>query len=126
MPAIHPLPHRPNVETFKSVIMNPKILEYSEEKESGYEGCLSFDGLRAEATGSKRVKVSYYDQNAKKHVEWVEGFRAKVFQHEIDHLHGVLFIDHVTDMRTVMTTEEFNKCIRKIQITKDYNQSINR
>ena len=104
---VHPLPHRPNVETFKRVIVNPKILKYSREQEAEYEGCLSFTGLRAEAHRSKRIQVSYTDEHGKKYTEWVEGFLARVFQHEIDHLNGVLFVDHVKDSHSIMTTEEF-------------------
>jgi peptide deformylase len=111
---IHPLSHRPDVELFKRVLINPKILEYSREKENGYEGCLSFDELRAETTRSKRVKVSYLDEQGTIHVEWIEGLVAKAFQHEIDHLNGVLYVDHVQDSRTIMTTKEFNKCIRRM------------
>lgn len=111
---VHPLPHRPDVEGFRRVIINPKILEYSKEEEGDYEGCLSFDGLRAEAYRATMVKVSYLDETGKRHVEWADGFLAKVFQHEIDHLNGVLFIDHVEDTHTVMTTEEFKRQIGKM------------
>jgi peptide deformylase len=111
---VHPLPHRPNVERYKRVIINPKILTYSKKVERGYEGCLSFDGLRAEAVRSTKLQVSYQDETGKKQTEWVDGFLAKVFQHEIDHLNGVLFIDHVHDTHTIMTTEEFNKQVKKM------------
>lgn len=104
---VHPLSHRPEVETFKRVIVNPKILNYSREQTPGYEGCLSFDGLRAEAYRSKRIQVSYLDETGKKYVEWVEGFLATVFQHEIDHLNGVLFVDRIKDSHSIMTTEEY-------------------
>ncbi len=108
---IHPLPHRPNVEPFKRVLVNPKIIKQSKEKEYGYEGCLSFHGLRAEAVRSVWVEVEYYDETGKKQREKAEGFFAKVFQHEIDHLNGTLFVDRVEDSHTIMTTEEFKKRI---------------
>lgn len=106
---VRPLPHRPDVEPFKRVLVNPKILHQSKEAELGYEGCLSFDGLRAEAARSCWVEVEYVDETGKKCRERAEGFIAKVFQHEIDHLNGTLFVDRVQDTRTFMTTEEFNK-----------------
>lgn len=109
---VHPLPHRPYVDSFKRVIVNPKILEYSREEDPSYEGCLSFDGLRAEAYRAKRIKVSYMDEHGKKYVEWVDGFLATVFQHEVDHLNGVLFVDHVKDSRTIITAEEYVKRVR--------------
>lgn len=111
---IRPLPHRPNVELFRRVIINPKILAYSKVQEAGYEGCLSFDGLRAEAVRAERVQVSYTDEHGAKQAEWTEGFVAKVFQHEIDHLNGVLFVDHVQDSHTIMTTDEFTKRSKKM------------
>ncbi len=111
---VRPLPHRPDVELFKRVIINPKILAYSKAHEAGYEGCLSFDGLRAEASRAKRIQVSYTDEHGAKQVEWAEGFIAKVFQHEIDHLNGVLFVDRVQDSHTIMTTEEFAKQSKKM------------
>ncbi len=104
---IRPLKHRPNAKEFRRVLINPEILEYSAEEEAEYEGCLSFDGLRAEAHRSKKVKVRYLDENGKEQTEWAEGFPAKVFQHEIDHLNGTLFVDRVRDNKTIMTTEEF-------------------
>lgn len=106
---VHPLPHRPNVEPFQRVIINPKILAYSKKEQAGYEGCLSFNELRAEAYRSTRIHVRYLDEQGTSHTEWVEGFLATVFQHEIDHLNGILFIDHVKDPHTIITTEEFKK-----------------
>lgn len=106
---IHPLPHRPTVQPFRRVIINPEITKYSQEQVSEYEGCLSFDELRAEASRSTWVEVTYFNENGEKCSERAEGFVAKVFQHEIDHLNGVLFVDRMKDTRTIMTTAEFNK-----------------
>ncbi|MBP6944912.1 peptide deformylase [Patescibacteria group bacterium] len=111
---IHPLPHRLNVEPCQQVIINPKILNYSKQTSKNFEGCLSFEGLRAQAIRSNWVDVSYLDENGKKHIERSEGFLAQVFQHEIDHLQGTLYIDHVKDLHTMMTTEEFNKQTHKL------------
>ena len=109
---IHSLQHRPNVEPYKQVIINPEILSYSKEQDAMYEGCLSFVGLRAEAHRSKRIQVRYIDEKGEKHTEWIEGFRARVFQHEIDHLNGTLFVDRVIDTHTILTTEEYTKRVQ--------------
>ena len=109
---VHPLPHRRKVNSFKGVIINPRILQYSKKEEGEYEGCLSFDELRAEAHRSSKIQVEYWDEEGKKQTEWFEGFLARVFQHEIDHLNGMLFIDRVKDTRTVMTIREFTKRMR--------------
>ncbi len=109
---IHPLPYRPDVEAFRRVLINPEITAYSKEAQHSFEGCLSFDGLRGEAIRAEWVEVSYHDELGEKHVERAKGFLATVFQHEIDHLNGVLFVDHIQDTHTIMTTEEFNKQMR--------------
>lgn len=106
---IHPLPHRPNVTPYKRVIINPKIVSYSESMESDYEGCLSCGGISGNVPRSKQVTVEYYDEHGEKQRETARGLVAKVFQHEIDHLNGILYVDRMTDMRTIMTVEEFEK-----------------
>lgn len=110
---IHPVAHRPNVKAFRRVLINPEILEYSDETVADYEGCLSFDGLRAEAHRSKRVRVRYTDERGDEHTEWADGFPAIVFQHEIDHLNGVLFVDRMKDTKTIMTTEEYARRMQR-------------
>jgi peptide deformylase len=91
------------------VLINPKIEEYSKQTYTTYEGCLSFDGLRAEVRRAKWIKATYYDEQGRLHQEKLEGFIANVFQHEIDHLNGTLFVDHLEDIKTIMTTEEFER-----------------
>ncbi|MDP2630081.1 MAG: peptide deformylase [Candidatus Uhrbacteria bacterium] len=106
---IHPLPHRPQVEPIKRVLINPKILSCSRVTESDYEGCLSFDGVRGSVPRAKRVTVCYYNEKGEKRTETATGFFAKVLQHEIDHLNGVLYVDRMKDMRTLMTADEYSK-----------------
>ncbi len=76
-------------------LLNPKITEESEEKITTKEGCLSLRGIWLDVTRSKRVKVEAENQKGEKIVIDAEGFLAVVFQHEIDHLNGKLFIDRV-------------------------------
>ena len=59
---VHALSHRPKVSPYKQVIINPKIVAYSKNRESDYEGCLSCDGLRGKVPRSKEVTVEYYDE----------------------------------------------------------------
>ena len=106
---IHSLPHRPKVKPIKRVLINPKILSFSKKCGKDYEGCLSFSELRAAALRPLWVKVSYFDENGKQRIETHKGFAAKVFQHEIDHLNGVLFVDRVRDPETIITTREYLK-----------------
>lgn len=108
---VHPLPHRPNVTPYKRIIINPKIVSYSKKMESDYEGCLSCDGLRGMVPRSKQITVEYYDERGEKQREVAHGLLARIYQHEIDHLNGILYVDRIEDTRTLMTVEEFNKRI---------------
>jgi len=74
------------------VLINPKILSYSRQKEMEEEGCLSFPGYYEKILRSKTVVVSYYDINGNKKEIRAEGLFARVLQHEIDHINGITFI----------------------------------
>jgi len=77
--------------------VNPQIVESSGERQIGPEGCLSFPGLWGEVMRHERVMVRYQDLDFVEHEEEFEGFFARVLQHEIDHLNGVLLIDRAED-----------------------------
>ncbi len=93
-------------ENFQAVLINPKIIRYSKEKELDWEGCLSLPGVRGKVPRAKYIKVRYWDENGIKHIHDYTGFTARVFQHETDHLYGILFITRMTDMKTLMTAGE--------------------
>ncbi len=80
------------------VLINPEILSKSEEMVEGIEGCLSLPGLAGEVTRSKSVTVRAKNQHGDKVKIRAEGWLARIFQHEIDHLDGVLYIDHATNI----------------------------
>jgi peptide deformylase len=75
-----------------NAVINPRILRTSGEN-VGTEGCLSIPRLQGEVARAQKVVVSWMDARGKRHKRTVEDFTARVFQHEIDHLHGVLFTD---------------------------------
>lgn len=77
------------------VYYNPKIEEYGDSINSGREGCLSIPGYRGQVNRSQNIKISYTDSLGDKRKETINGFEAVIFQHEIDHLNGVLYFDHV-------------------------------
>jgi len=81
------------------VFINPKISKLSREKEWVPEGCLSVRWLYGNAFRSKKATVTAYDENGKKFVRGASGLLAQIFQHETDHLNGILFIDHAKDIR---------------------------
>lgn len=77
------------------VLINPEIIYYSEEKNIDYEGCLSVVGKRGKVERSNEIKVKAKDINMKDIELTAKDFFAREIQHEIDHLHGVLYIDKV-------------------------------
>ncbi len=86
--------------------INPKIVEYGEDWELGGEGCLSVPDFRGDVWRAQSIKISYRDTQYRLHREIVEGFTAVIFQHEIDHLDGILYIDHLDDEDFGEITEE--------------------
>ncbi len=94
-----------------TVVFNPRITRYSRKKVNGWEGCLSFPELRGKVPRPVNIDVEYINKNGEKVKETHKGFHARVFQHEIDHLNGILFTDRMKDMSTLMTLEEFEKRI---------------
>lgn len=81
------------------VFINPKISKLSREKEWLPEGCLSVRWLYGKAFRSKKATVTAYDENGKKFTRGASGLLAQIFQHETDHLNGILFIDHAKDIK---------------------------
>jgi peptide deformylase len=89
----------PNLSDFKKTFINPVILERSGEKVSFNEGCLSLPTIREDVDRLSKVKVRYTDEKWIEHEEEYVGFAARVFQHEYDHLDGILFTDHLSILR---------------------------
>jgi peptide deformylase len=77
------------------VVINPKITVLDETKQGFWEGCLSIPEIRGLVYRPRKIKVDFLDLHAKPQSVTVEGFGATVFQHELDHLAGVLFVDRV-------------------------------
>ena len=81
------------------VFINPKISKLSREKEWLPEGCLSVRWLYGNTLRSKKATVTAYDENGKKFTRGASGLLAQIFQHETDHLKGVLFIDKAKNIK---------------------------
>jgi len=89
-----------------TVLVNPVIEPLSDQKLLINEGCLSIPDLRGDVPRHLRVRVNYFDRNGSERSDVVEGLTAGTFQHELDHLDGVLFVDRA-DPRTLSTWEQF-------------------
>lgn len=83
-------------ENYRTIAMiNPEILEHTEEMESDNEGCLSVPGENGDVDRWKRIKVSYIDSSLRPQSMLLSGLAARIVQHEVDHLDGILFTDRV-------------------------------
>ena len=81
----------------ETVMINPKIIEYSDATDVEQEGCLSFPAIRGDVERSKWIKVEAQNLKGKKFKKKFKGWEARIFQHEYDHLDGMVFIDRLTE-----------------------------
>lgn len=116
--AVRPMEYRPDVEPFDLVIINPSYKGLS-GKNDAWEGCVSSGagspGLFAKVPRYEKISAIYMDEEGKSHIEVLTGLKAQIFQHETDHLNGILFVDLVKDSKTYMTQKEYSKMMREKQ-----------
>ena len=90
----------PEYKGFRQVFINPHIIEYDESKtDTSEEGCLSLPAIHEKVVRLTRIHVTRGDEQFQHHDEWIEGYLARVMQHELDHLDGKMFIDHISPLR---------------------------
>jgi peptide deformylase len=114
----HPVPFH--------AIINPRIVEISGETKEFFEGCLSLSGFSAIVPRARAVRVECLDERGKKKVIEAFGWYARILQHEIDHLHGTLYIDRM-HARTFTSLDNWNqfwkgKPISEIKKAFDFEQ----
>ncbi len=104
----------PEYKGFRRAFVNAHILEYDDdsEKESLDEGCLSIPGVSEKVTRPTRIHVRYLDEDLVEHDEWVDGYLARVMQHEFDHLEGVMFIDRISPLRKNLVSGKLKNIIK--------------
>ncbi|OGI82923.1 hypothetical protein A3I95_03095 [Candidatus Nomurabacteria bacterium RIFCSPLOWO2_02_FULL_44_12] len=88
------------------VFINPKITKLSREKEWVPEGCLSVRWLYGKTHRSKKATISAYDEQGKRFERGASGLLAQIFQHETEHLNGILFIDHAKEVKEELPNEQ--------------------
>ena len=98
----------PEYKGFRRAFINPRIAEVDEssKKETYEEGCLSIPGIHEKVARHTRVRVTYTDRDGTAHDEWVEGFLARVMQHEFDHLDATLFTDRISHLRKQLVAKK--------------------
>ncbi len=109
----------PDCKDFKRVFINPIIYEEEGEEWGMEEGCLSLPHLRLEIFRKPIVKIEYYDENWDLYEEELDGFPARVVQHEYDHLDGILLPDRVSSMKRTLLKSKLNN-IAKGNVSVNY------
>lgn len=89
--------------------INPVIKKLSQKKEKDIEGCLSVRGLYGTVLRPEKLTIEYFDEAGKKHHRGASGLLARVIQHEVDHLNGVLFIDKATNIKHMTHNIQYEK-----------------
>lgn len=98
-------PYKPNIPL--TIAVNPILTPLSDETFENYEGCLSVPGLRGIVSRYRYLHVRYWDPAGNEHAIEVSGLTAGTWQHECDHLDGLLFVDRVSDSKTLTTWDNF-------------------
>ena len=109
----------PEMAGFKKAFINSKIVERSGDQLPMSEGCLSIPNMREEVKREAHVRIQYYDTKWEYHDEEYEGFRARVIQHEYDHLDGILFPDRLNPLKRRLLKGKLND-ISKGKFEVDY------
>ena len=116
----------PEYTGFKKVYINAHIVDFDDsETETSSEGCLSLPAIHENVKRPTRIHVTYHDENFTEHDEWVEGYLARVMQHEFDHLEGKLFIDRITPLMKQLIKSKL-KAVLQGRFRTGYNVKIAR
>lgn len=102
----------PSFKHDKWVMINGRIIETSGDPIAQEEGCLSLPGVREKVERYPKILVRWMDRDFIQQEEWFEGFRARVIQHEFDHLDGKLFIDHISPIRKQLIKGKLSAIIK--------------
>jgi peptide deformylase len=109
----------PDLKDFKKAFFNPKLELLGEETMVINEGCLSLPKLREDVNRHNKVRIKYYDENWNYFEEEYEGLKARVIQHEYDHLDGIMFIDRINPLRKKLLKGKLND-ISKCKVDVPY------
>lgn len=103
-------------------VINPEILEFSDEMDIAEEGCLSIPGIYGNVERPNKVKVKYLNEKGEEIIEELEGMPARAFQHETNHLDGILFVDKVSTLKKRLIAKKLMKL--KKQTIKDLKKGL--
>src|SRR6056297_365536 len=107
------------LDGFKQVFINAQIAEETGEAWAFNEGCLSIPDVREDVSRKGKIKMTYFDENFKRHEQTFDGLLARVIQHEYDHIEGILFTDKLSSLKKRMIKGRLSN-ISKGKINVDY------
>ncbi|AQS93527.1 MULTISPECIES: peptide deformylase [Polaribacter] len=110
---------RAALKDFNKVFINAKIIEEEGEEWVFNEGCLSIPDVREDVIRKPNITIEYLDENFEKHTESLDGLAARVFQHEYDHIEGILFTDKLSSLKKRIIKKKLEN-ISKGKIRADY------
>jgi peptide deformylase len=102
----------PSFKDFKGVFINAHIIESDGPEESVEEGCLSIPDIHEKVPRKNRIRIQYLDENLQPQDVVFEGYKARVIQHEFDHLEGIMFVDRISGIRKQMIRSKLNKIMK--------------
>ncbi|NET56742.1 MAG: peptide deformylase [Symploca sp. SIO2E6] len=105
-------PHAPVMEP--TAMVNPRIIAHSEEMVKDWEGCLSIPGIRGLVPRYRSVEVEYTNREGQQQQQELTDFVARIFQHEYDHLDGIVFLDRVESTHEMITEQEYIKRVSRV------------
>lgn len=111
------------MDNFKKVFINPEIVWEEGEKWNFEEGCLSIPGIREEISRHAKLRINYLDEHFVEHEEEFDGMKARIIQHEYDHIDGVLFTDYLSPFKKRVLKGKLNN-ISKGKCDADYKIKI--
>ncbi len=115
MVASRPTPRYPHApEMTPTVMINPSFRPFSTTQEKDWEGCLSIPGIPALVPRYTEIEVSYIGSDGNSMQQRLKGFPARVFQHEYDHLNGLVYLDRVESNRDIISEKEFIKLVQPL------------
>ncbi len=109
----------PECDGWKKALINPRIEVLDGDPVSRSEGCLSLPGLSEDVKRVEHIRLSYLDEDFQPHEEEIEGFLARIVQHECDHLEGKVYIDHISLIRKQLIKSNLNN-ILSAKVRCDY------
>jgi peptide deformylase len=92
-------------------MLNPEVVWRSDETEKEWEGCLSVPGIRGPVPRSRSIGVRYLTREGERREEELSGFIARIFQHEYDHIRGLVFLDRVESTRELISEREYQRIV---------------